>query len=225
MNVPWDEAPPAGTPERRAFYDYYKLKYDDSIDQNVPASKESPKSPALKPKQDRISYIKPLNIRKTELKVDPNALKEYGGDFNTKDIKPYSQQSFLQDAVNSVKDFWKDMRPEERRAAEVTDKEPIKYAPQEIMENYDPTKDPRMLQPEVEVIGKRPPQPSFLEVAMSPGKMDPEAMQASMVISKKKQMAGDLFKTETVQAEPFSIKTKKLSSQGFGGAGGYKYGG
>tara|TARA_R100000231_G_scaffold133611_1_gene106613 strand:- start:1309 stop:1965 length:657 start_codon:yes stop_codon:yes gene_type:complete len=218
VNVPWDEAPPSGTPERRAFYDYYKLDYDDSIDQNVPASKELPKSPALKPKQDKLSFLKPLNIRK----VDPNALKEYGGDFNVKDIKPYSQQSFLKDAISNVKDFWKDLRPEERRAAEVTDREPIKYAPQEIMENYDPDKDPRMLQPEVEVIGKRP---SFLEAAMSPGAIDPEAMQASMVINKRKQMAGDLFKTETVQAQPFSIKTKKLSSQGFGGAGGYKYGG
>lgn len=222
MNIPWDEAPPSGTPERRAFYDYYKLKYDNSIDQNVPASKELPKSPALNPKQDKVSFIKPLNIRKQELKVDPNAIKEYGGTFNTKDIKPYSQQSFLKDAVNNVKDFWKDMRPEERRAAEATDREPIKYAPQEVMENYDPTKDPN-LQQTVEVTGKRP---TFLQAALSPGKMDPEAIQASMVINKKKQISGDMFNNnEVVQAQPFSIKTKKISSQGFGGAGGYKYGG
>lgn len=218
MNIPWDEAPPSGTPERRAFYDYYKLAYDDTINQNVPASNEIPESPALKPKPEIAPYIKPLNVKK----VDPGAIKAYGGGFNVKDIKPYSQQSFLKDAVNNVKDFWKDMRPNERRAAEATDKEPIQYAPQEVQANYDPAKDPN-LQPPVEVTGKRP---TFLQAALSPGKMDPEAIQASMVINKKKQIAGDMFNNnEVVQAEPFSIKTKKISSQGFGGAGGYKYGG
>ena len=91
----------------------------------------------------------------------------------------------MKDAVNNAKDFWKNMRPEERRAAEATDKEPIQYAPQEIQENYDPAKDPNLM-PEIEVRGKRVGEkPTFLQAALSPGKMDPEAIQASMVINKK----------------------------------------
>ena len=59
MSIPWDKAPAPGTPERRAFYDYFKLAYDDTINQDVPAANILPESPALStPKPEIAPYIK-----------------------------------------------------------------------------------------------------------------------------------------------------------------------